>query len=157
MSSKVVVIGLDGATFTLLKPWMEQGRLPFFKSLIERRHQQPSTLMYPSSHRTRLAMLHDRQESGKLGIAGFLQQKPQSYQEVAISATTCRARTFWHLLSEDGRRAAVLNVPYTAPPGQFNGVLIGGFDTPPSKMAEAVIHPVCYKRLKRNSVSIAST
>ena len=31
---RVIVIGLDGATFDLIKPWAEEGKLPTFKKLI---------------------------------------------------------------------------------------------------------------------------
>jgi predicted AlkP superfamily phosphohydrolase/phosphomutase len=32
---KLCVIGLDGATFALIKPWAEEGKLPYFKRLME--------------------------------------------------------------------------------------------------------------------------
>lgn len=32
---KVLVIGLDGATWDLIKPWAEEGKLPTFKKLME--------------------------------------------------------------------------------------------------------------------------
>ncbi|MCA9869635.1 MAG: alkaline phosphatase family protein, partial [Anaerolineae bacterium] len=36
MTKKTVLVGLDGATFTLLDPFMEQGVMPFLKSFAER-------------------------------------------------------------------------------------------------------------------------
>ena len=33
--NKILVIGLDGATWTLLKPWIEKGYLPTIKKLIK--------------------------------------------------------------------------------------------------------------------------
>ena len=32
---KVVVIGLDGATFDLIHPWVKEGHLPTFKRMME--------------------------------------------------------------------------------------------------------------------------
>ena len=32
---RVVVIGIDGATWNLIKPWAEEGKLPTFKKFIE--------------------------------------------------------------------------------------------------------------------------
>ena len=141
MRSKVVVIGLDGATFTLLKPWMEQGHLPYLKSLIAEGVSGPLRSCIPPVTVPAWQCFMTGKNPGKLGIAGFLQQTPNSYDEVPISAATCTARTLWELLSADGKRAAVLNVPYTVAPQGFNGILIGGFDTPPSKMREAVYPP----------------
>ena len=34
-SKRVMVIGLDGATFDLIKPWVREGKLPTFKKLID--------------------------------------------------------------------------------------------------------------------------
>jgi predicted AlkP superfamily phosphohydrolase/phosphomutase len=141
MAAKVLIIGLDGATFTILRPWIEQGRLPFFKSLMDEGISGPLRSCIPPVTVPAWQCFMTGKNPGKLGIAGFLQQKPHSYEEAPISAQSCTARTLWELLSLDGRRVAVLNVPYTAPPAHLNGVLIGGFDTPPSKMAEAVYPP----------------
>jgi predicted AlkP superfamily phosphohydrolase/phosphomutase len=148
MRSKVVVVGLDGATFTLLRPWMEQGRLPYLKSLVDDGISGPLRSCIPPVTVPAWQCFMTGKNPGKLGIAGFMQQKPHSYEEVAIGATSCTARTLWQLLSEEGKRAAVLNVPYTAPPPQFNGVLIGGFDTPPSKIGDAVYPPGLLQELE---------
>jgi len=34
-NSKVIVIGLDGATWDLIKPWADEGKLPTFKKLMK--------------------------------------------------------------------------------------------------------------------------
>ena len=34
--NKVLVIGLDGATFDLIKPWAAEGRLPTLRRLLEK-------------------------------------------------------------------------------------------------------------------------
>jgi predicted AlkP superfamily phosphohydrolase/phosphomutase len=141
MRSKVIVIGLDGATFTLLRPWMEEGRLPYLKSVADDGVSGPLQSCIPPVTVPAWQCVMTGKNPGKLGIAGFVQQKPHSYEEVAIGATSCTARTLWQLLSEAGKRVAVLNVPYTAAPPRLNGVLIGGFDTPPSKIGEAVYPP----------------
>jgi predicted AlkP superfamily phosphohydrolase/phosphomutase len=33
---KVIIIGLDGATWNLIKPWADKGLLPTFKELMEK-------------------------------------------------------------------------------------------------------------------------
>ena len=47
-NKKVVVIGLDGVTFDLIKPWAEEGELPTFKNLMDGgvHGNQKSTLPY---------------------------------------------------------------------------------------------------------------
>jgi predicted AlkP superfamily phosphohydrolase/phosphomutase len=35
--TKIVIIGMDGATWDLLKPWADEGKLPVLKNLIEKK------------------------------------------------------------------------------------------------------------------------
>jgi predicted AlkP superfamily phosphohydrolase/phosphomutase len=141
MTSRVVVIGLDGATFALLKPWMEQGHLPCLKSLVDQGVSGPLHSSIPPATVPAWQCFMTGKNPGKHGVTWFLRRQPDSYEELPIGAKHCEGRTLWDLLSEDGKRAVVLNVPYSAAPPHFNGVLIGGFDTPPAKMAEVAYPP----------------
>jgi predicted AlkP superfamily phosphohydrolase/phosphomutase len=76
---------------------------------------------------------------GKHGIYEFLVRKPGSYQEVPINADSRDGQTLWEILSEQGYRVAVLNVPVTYPPQKVNGVLISDFLTPGGK--RDFVHP----------------
>ena len=35
LQPKILIIGIDGATFDLIEPWADQGKLPTFKSLLD--------------------------------------------------------------------------------------------------------------------------
>lgn len=78
-SEKVMVIGLDGATFDLIKPWAEAGRLPTFKKLLEEgvHGNRKSTIPYatipawPSSA--------TGCNPGKHGFYDFFKEKGNSY------------------------------------------------------------------------------
>ena len=35
MANRVIIIGLDGATFGLLNPWLDAGRMPNLKRMID--------------------------------------------------------------------------------------------------------------------------
>jgi predicted AlkP superfamily phosphohydrolase/phosphomutase len=137
MAAQVVVIGLDGATFTLLQPWMEQGHLPFLKSLLEQGVSAPLLSSMPPATVPAWQCFMTGKNPGKHGVPWFLKRRPDSYEETPIGPMHCQARTLWELLSAAGKRLAVFNVPYSAANGAFNGVLIAGFDTSPGRMAEA--------------------
>jgi predicted AlkP superfamily phosphohydrolase/phosphomutase len=141
MTSKVVVIGLDGATFGLLKPWIDQGHLPCLQSLIDQGVSGSLRSSIPPATVPAWQCFMTGKNPGKHGVTWFLRRQPDSYEELPIGAGHCEGRTLWDLLSEDGKRAAVLNVPYSTAPARFNGVLIGGFDTPPARMAEIAYPP----------------
>jgi predicted AlkP superfamily phosphohydrolase/phosphomutase len=140
MAGQVVVIGLDGATFTLLQPWMEQGYLPFLQSLVEQGVSGPLLSSIPPATVPAWQCFMTGKNPGKHGVPWFLKRQPDSYDEIPIGPGHCEARTLWDLLSEGGKRLAVFNVPYSSAGNSFNGVLIGGFDTSPARMA-AVTYP----------------
>jgi predicted AlkP superfamily phosphohydrolase/phosphomutase len=141
MSGTVVVLGLDGATFTLLQPWMEQGHLPYLKSLVAEGVSGPLRSSVPPATVPAWQCFMTGKNPGKHGVPWFLKRRPDSYEEVPVGPSSCDARTLWELLCAEGKRVAVLNVPYACPSDNFSGVLIGGFDTSPPRMAEVARPP----------------
>jgi predicted AlkP superfamily phosphohydrolase/phosphomutase len=138
MTGQAVIIGLDGATFALLQPWMEQGHLPYLQSLMAQGVSGPLVSSMPPATVPAWQCFMTGKNPGKHGVSWFLRRQSDSYEEMPVSPASCEARTLWDLLSADGKRVAVFNVPYASAGRDFTGVLLGGFDTPPSRMAEVV-------------------
>lgn len=127
---RVLVIGLDGATFRLIRPWAEAGHLPHMARLLQegawghlRSTIQPSSEQAWASFATGV-------QNGKHGIYGFVRRVPGTYQLEYVNGRHQRARTLWRILSDRGRPVIVLNVPMTYPPEPVHGVLIGGLLSP---------------------------
>lgn len=147
-SPKVVVIGLDGATFALLRPWMEAGVLPYLKSLMDEGGHGSLESSVPPVTSPAWQCLMTGKNPGKLGITGFFEQRPEVYEGSLVGTLGGEGTTFWEILSRAGKRVAMLNVPFTAPPLAFNGVLIGGFTTPPSQKSMTFYPPELLKELE---------
>lgn len=130
MNEKVIVIGLDGATFRLLGPLIAAGQLPALASIIERgiRGSLRSTLP-PNSAAGWTAFMTGK-NPGKTGIFGFFALAEGGYQVTLNNGGQVRARTLWEIASDAGKRVAVINVPYTYPPRPVNGILVSGMDAP---------------------------
>ena len=47
LNRKALVIGLDGATWTLLRPWIDQGHLPNLARLVQQGASGPLTTTIP--------------------------------------------------------------------------------------------------------------
>ncbi len=127
---KVIVIGLDGADWRLLKPWMAQGYLPTLARLVKegasgslRSTIRPESSVAWSSFATGV-------NPGKHGIFGFVHHEPNSYRFKLANAASLRVPRFWDVLSQAGRRVGLLNIPFTYPPMPVNGFLVGGMLTP---------------------------
>lgn len=139
MKNKVVVLGLDGCTFDLLNPWMEQGFLPNLKTIKEEGVSGILRSSFPPVTGPAWVTFMTGKNPGKHSIYEFLVRKPNSYREIPVNADNRDGQTLWEILSEQGYKVGVLNVPMTYPPQKVNGVLISDFLTPPGK--RDFIHP----------------
>lgn len=127
---KALVIGLDGATYRLIRPLLAAGQLPNLARLMaEGVAGELQSTIQPSSEQAWAAFLTG-QNNGKHGVFGFQQRRPGSYQFGYVNAASLRAPSLWRILSERGRDVIVVNVPMTYPPEPVRGVLVGGLLTP---------------------------
>ncbi len=127
---RVVVIGWDGATPDLVLPWIRAGHLPVLKALMERGGGGRLRSVLPVLSPSAWASFATGVNPGRHGIFDFVQRAPASYQLHLITARDLRAPTLWRLLSDAGKRVAVINVPMTYPPEPVNGIMITGLGTP---------------------------
>jgi predicted AlkP superfamily phosphohydrolase/phosphomutase len=128
--AKVLLLGLDGATFDYMDPWLASGRLPHLGRLIERgtRGVLRSTYL-PVTALAWPSMLTGK-NPGKHGIFDFTVRRPGTYELRPIAFEACRAVPLHRYLSRLGYRVGLVNVPLTYPPEPVNGIMIGGFLTP---------------------------
>jgi len=127
---KVVVIGLDGATFDILQPWIEAGRLPTLRAMLEQGVSGRLRSVIPPVTTPAWSSFMTGKNPGKHGIFYFTAREKASGREVPVNATLVDGKTLWALLSEAGRTVVVLNVPCTYPPQPVNGVMVADFLTP---------------------------
>jgi predicted AlkP superfamily phosphohydrolase/phosphomutase len=129
-SSRVLVIGLDGATFDIIKPLMKEGRLPNLKNLMEHGSSGVlNSLIYPNSPMAWSSIITGK-NPGKHGIQYFMERIPNTYKVRYTNSTSRKGTTIFRYASDAGRRVLAMNVPITYPPEQINGVFISGSDAP---------------------------
>ncbi len=126
----VVVIGLDGADWDLLIPWMEAGELPNLKAFLETAEIGGLTTVHPILSPVCWTSGFTGCNPGKTGIFDFQKTDPASGELLIETATHRRAQPIWMLLSDVGKRVAVMNVPMTYPPDPVRGEMISGFPFP---------------------------
>ncbi|HYP26163.1 MAG TPA: alkaline phosphatase family protein [Blastocatellia bacterium] len=141
---KTVIIGLDGATFDLIKPLAEAGRLPVISRLMREGSSAPlrSTIL-PNSFPGWSSCTTGTSE-GMHGVFSPFIKNPSSYEVRAMSGRDIMTRHVWDILSARGGRSAVLNVPTTYPPEPLNGVMVTGMLTP--GMDSEFTYPSDFKR-----------
>jgi predicted AlkP superfamily phosphohydrolase/phosphomutase len=127
MNNKLLVIGLDGGTFDLLNPWMEDGTLPHLKKIKEEGMCGTLQSTIPPITAPAWTSFFTGKNPGKHGVYEFLVKKEGRYEETVVDSTSCKCKTLWELLGEEHKKIAVLNMPMTYPPQPVNGIMICGF------------------------------
>lgn len=129
-TQRVMVIGLDGATFDLMRPWLAEGKLPTIARLM-REGAAGEMISVPNMNSgAAWATFATGLNPGKHGVYWLVEYKPNSYELQPTNALSRHGETIWARLSRRGRRVAVLNVPITWPAEPVNGILVAGWDCP---------------------------
>src|SRR5688572_30533125 len=128
--ARLLMIGLDGATFQLLGPWMEAGALPKLQKVRDQGVSGTLKSSIPPVTAPAWQCFMTGKNPGKHGVYWFMHRRPESYDVVPINSTDCDGLTLWELLGKAGYKVAALNIPGTYPPRLLNGVMISGLLTP---------------------------
>lgn len=140
MSGRVLVIGLDGATFRIIEPLVKQGRLPTCQRLLEKGAYGPLLSTPDANSPCAWSSFITGKNPGKHGIFGFFEPVPNSYEIRFLNGSFRSGKPLWRLLSEQGKRVCVVNVPFSYPAEAVDSILIAGADSP-SKTDPQFAHP----------------
>jgi len=127
---KVLVIGMDGATFDLIDPWIDKGGLPVLEQCIKKGTRSNLRSTPLSNSAQAWSSFITGKNPGKHGIYDFFETRPESYGVRFLNASFRKGKSLWRLLSEAGKKVGLMNVPITYPPETVNGFLIPGLDAP---------------------------
>ncbi len=127
--SRVLVIGIDGGTFDLVRPWTEAGDLSHIGRLMAEGIHGPLESTLPPVTAPAWTTFATGKNPGKHGVFDFIRPMGSGRFDL-VNSSAIRAQTLWQILSEAGRRVGVMNVPVTYPPVPVNGFVIGGMLSP---------------------------
>ena len=130
MSNKLLVIGLDGASFNVLDPLIEKSQLPNIAKLIAGGTRAELETTFPPITAVAWSSFMTGKNPGKHGIFEFVRRDHHSKRELAVNASFRQGRAIWDLLGDAGKRVIVHNFPCTYPPREVNGLMIADFMTP---------------------------
>jgi len=133
MANKTIVVGLDGAHFELINPWIEEGELPNIKKCIENGAYGDLEVCLPPVTSPNWKCYSTGKNPGKLGIFWWENIDIKKRRVYFPSKRKSQHKEIWDYLSEAGYRVAVIGTPLTYPPKKVNGIMIaGGPDCPES-------------------------
>ncbi|MBK9049376.1 MAG: alkaline phosphatase family protein [Chloroflexi bacterium] len=123
---RVLVLGLDGATWDLLTPWINEGKLPHLARLQQTGSHGPlMSTIHPVTTPAWISFLTGRNQ-GQHGVYDHVQRRPDSYNMELMDATRIQSPLMFDYLGRQGYRSISINVPQTFPPPVIPGLMISG-------------------------------
>jgi predicted AlkP superfamily phosphohydrolase/phosphomutase len=133
-----VLIGLDGATFTILDHLMANGTMPFLKEFVENGARAellstPNPLTPPAW----ISLMTGR-SPGNHGVFDFIwaEHRKDEVYFTLYNYRDIQCETIWSMVSRQNGTACCLNFPMMSPPPDISGYIIPGL--------------VSWKHLRRN-------
>ena len=124
---RLVVIGIDGTPHSFLQKHVDAGDFPHLQRILQGGELHRMNSVQPCISSVAWSTYMTGKNPAGHRIFGFVDRKPNPFQIFLPNSSHMGAKTLWEMISEDGRRVAVINVPVTYPPRPVNGILIGGF------------------------------
>lgn len=126
--NRVLVIGLDGATFDIIRPMVEAGRLPVIAKLMNEGSwgELRSTVMPVTP--PAWASFMTGKNPGKHGVYGFYAHTDNSYNTTMVTGLSIKSKKIWNYLKD--KKVGLIDIPMTYPPEDINGCMISGWPVP---------------------------
>lgn len=129
----IVVLGLDGATWDVLDPLIQQGRLPALQGAIDQGQAGELESTFPPITAPAWLSMATSQNPGKTGVFYFLNRNnPDSFDFQSVGSDKFQSKSFWDVLTAQGYDVGVFNFPMLYPPYNLgeNGFMVSGLGSP---------------------------
>jgi predicted AlkP superfamily phosphohydrolase/phosphomutase len=133
MGTKVLVIGLDGATPELVDRWVADDKLPHLKQMIQNGVYGKLKSTYPPISPAAWTTFATGYNPGKHGTFDFRDYDPRRYScfaDTIVDSNAFAGKSIWDLVGASGQKVGVITVPVTYPAWKVNGFMISGYPTP---------------------------
>lgn len=133
MGTKVLVIGLDGATPELVDRWVEEDKLPNLKKIIQNGVYGRLRSVYPPISPAAWTTFATGYNPGKHGTYDFRDYDNTRYScfaDTIVDSNAFAGKSIWDLVGAAGQKVGVVTVPVTYPAWKVNGFMVSGYPTP---------------------------
>jgi predicted AlkP superfamily phosphohydrolase/phosphomutase len=148
MTSQTILIGLDGATFTVLDPLMADGVMPFLKGLLASGVRARLQTVVPALTPPAWTSLMTGRSPGRHGVFDFFRKVAPDSQHVRFNTShDVAAETLWTMVNRHGKRVTALNFPMMFPAPSVDGFVVSGW-MPWRQLRHGCYPPSLFDRLK---------
>ncbi len=128
MNGRTFLIGLDGATFSVLDPLMEQGVMPFLKQFFAEGVRADLRTIVPPLTPPAWTSLMTGRTPGNHGVFDFFRmESPETRHIRFFNSNDVQCDTIWSLAAGQGMRVTSLNYPSMFPAPRIPGFIVPGW------------------------------
>ncbi|MDX2039089.1 MAG: alkaline phosphatase family protein [Isosphaeraceae bacterium] len=127
---KVFVLGLDGATWDVLKPLIASGDLPNLERLARTGASGRLDSIFPPLSPVAWTGVMTGKNSGKHGVFEFLEYAHDPIHGKVNSSRSIRTELVWEIAGRHGKSTTAGGVPMSYPPRKAPGFYLGDFLSP---------------------------
>ncbi|WP_248516830.1 alkaline phosphatase family protein [Salinarchaeum laminariae] len=124
--TKTIVVGLDGASWDLLDPWIDDGKLPTIERLREEGSWATNRSCHPPVTFPNWHVYASGKNPGKLGVFWFERVDLENGSIDVMEGADFDTAAVWDYLNDAEYSTGVVNMPSTYPPRPIDGVMIAG-------------------------------
>lgn len=125
-SQGVLVIGMDGGTYDVIRPLVWDGDLPHLAPLITKGVSVELLSTVPPITALAWISFMTGRNPGKHGFFYFVGNTHWTHRGNALSFADLKVQTLRSVLGKHGKRLILLNVPMTYLPARVNGAMVLG-------------------------------
>ncbi len=136
---KLIVLGMDGATFDNLNILIKKGIMPNLSKCVENGVSGTMASTFPPLTGPAWVSMATGKNPGKTGITDFINVSREITKTFTVSSKDYRENgAFWDELNFKGLKTYLIGYPMLFPYYDINGVMIGGWGIPNE---EEIAHP----------------
>jgi len=125
MTNRNIILGLDGVPFELIDNLSNKGIMPNFNELKKDYTFKSMRSSIPHISSVSWSSIITGKNPGEHGIYGFSEIIENTYSLRFPNFNALKSKPFWH--KEPEKRYVIINVPFTYPARELNGIHIAGF------------------------------
>jgi len=124
--TRTFVLGLDGGSWPLAEPWIEDGTLPNLAALRESGSYATSRSCLPPVTYPNWKCYSASKNPGKHGVFWWERIDLAAERIEVMNGADYDTAELWDYLNDDGQRTGVVNMPSMYPPRELDGYVVSG-------------------------------
>ena len=125
----MLIVGIDGGTWSVLQPAMQAGYMPYLKALVEGGASGILESTLPAITPAAWSAFQTGMNPGATGVHDFHRWNRRSKTFEFVNSSML-PKTIWERASKAQKLVGLVNVPMTYPPQKINGYIISGILSP---------------------------